>query len=41
MKDVAEDAFVEGGGLEFIDMMKDNQTVSFSVYNLTEKCNLC
>lgn len=36
MKDVAEDAFVEGGGLEFIDMMKDNQTVSFSVYNLTE-----
>lgn len=36
MKDVAADAFVEGGGLQFIEMMKDNQTVRFSVYNLTE-----
>lgn len=36
MKDVAEDAFVAGGDIEFIEMMKDNQTLSFSVYNLTE-----
>lgn len=36
MKDVAEDAFIEGGGLEVIEMMKDNQTVRLSVYNLTE-----
>ena len=36
MKDVAEDAFVEGGGVEFIEMMKENQTVRFSVHNLTE-----
>lgn len=36
MKDVAEDAFLEGGGLEFIEMMKENQTARFSVYNLTE-----
>lgn len=36
MKDVAEGAFLEGGGLEFIEMMKENQTVRFSVYNLTE-----
>lgn len=36
MKDVPEDAFVEGGGLQFIEMMKENQTVRFSVYNLTE-----
>lgn len=36
IQDVEEGAFAEGGGLEFIDMMKDNQTVHFSVYNLTE-----
>lgn len=36
MKDVAEDAYLEGGGLEFVEMMKENQTVRFSVYNLTE-----
>lgn len=36
MKDVAEDAFIEGGGLEVIEMMKDNQTVRLSVHNLTE-----
>ena len=36
MKDIAEDAFLEGGGLEFIEMMKENQTARFSVYNLTE-----
>lgn len=36
MKDVAEDAFLEGGDLEFIEMMKENQTARFSVYNLTE-----
>lgn len=36
MKDVAEDAFLEGGGLEFIEMMKENQTARFSVYNFTE-----
>ncbi len=36
MVDVEEDAFVEGSGLAFIDMMKENQSVRFSVYNLTE-----
>lgn len=36
MKDVAADAYLEGGGLEFIEMMKENQTVRFSIYNLTE-----
>lgn len=36
LKDVEEGAFAEGGGLEFIEMMKENQTVRFSVYNLTE-----
>lgn len=36
MVDVEEDAFVEGGGLAFFDMMKENQNVRFSVYNLTE-----
>lgn len=28
--------FVEGDGLAFVDMMKDNQTVRFTVYNLTQ-----
>lgn len=36
MLDVEEGAFAEGGGLVFIDMMKENQTMRFSVYNLTE-----
>ena len=36
IQDVEEGAFAEGGGLEFIDMMKENQSVSFSVYNFTE-----
>lgn len=36
IQDMGEDAFAEGGGLEFIDMMKDNQTVRFSVYNFTK-----
>ncbi|MDO5361864.1 MAG: hypothetical protein Q4F03_04355 [Eubacteriales bacterium] len=36
LKDVEEGAFAEGGGLEFIEMMKENQTVRFGVYNLTE-----
>lgn len=35
-QDAEEGAYVEGGGLEFIDMMKENQTVRFSVYNFTE-----
>ncbi len=34
--DVSEDAYVEGRGIEFIEMMKENQTVRFSIYNLTE-----
>ena len=36
IQDVGEDAYAAGGGLEFIDMMKDNQSVRFSVYNFTE-----
>lgn len=36
IQDAEEGAYVEGGGLEFIDMMKENQTVRFSVYNFTE-----
>lgn len=36
MKDVGEEDFVEGSGLAFIDMMKENQTIHFSVYNMTE-----
>lgn len=36
IQNAEEGAFAEGGGLEFIDMMKENQTVRFSVYNLTE-----
>lgn len=35
MQDVPEDAYVAGGSLEFIDMMKNNQSVHFSVYNYT------
>lgn len=35
IQDAAEDAYVEGGGLEFIDMMKNNQSVRFSIYNKT------
>ena len=36
LSDVADDAFVAGGDVEFIDMMKNNQSVHFSIYNLTE-----
>lgn len=36
LKDVAEDAFVEGDGIDFIEMMRDNQTIRLTVYNLTE-----
>ena len=36
IQDAEEGAYAEGGGLEFIDMMKENQTVRFSVYNFTE-----
>ena len=36
IQDAEEGAYVEGGGLEFINMMKENQTVRFSVYNFTE-----
>lgn len=33
----AEDTpYVEGGGIAFIDMMKNNQSIHFSVYNETE-----
>lgn len=35
IQDASEDDYVEGGGLEFIDMMKNNQNVSFSIYNKT------
>lgn len=34
--DVADDDFVAGGSIGFIDMMKNNQKVNFSVYNFTE-----
>ena len=33
---VEDGAFVAGGDVEFIDMMKNNQSVHFSIYNLTE-----
>ena len=36
MKDVSEDAYVAGRDIDFIDMMKENQTVHFSVYNKTQ-----
>ena len=36
IQDAEEGAYVEGGGLEFINMMKENQTVQFSIYNFTE-----
>lgn len=36
MKDVAEDAYVAGRDIAFIEMMKDNQTVRFSIYNHTQ-----
>lgn len=36
MVDVEEGAYAAGGGLEFIKMMKDNQSINFNVYNLTE-----
>lgn len=35
MKDVADEDYVSGGNIAFIDMSKDNQTVHFSVYNHT------
>lgn len=37
MVDVADDAYVSGGGtMETLDMMKNNQTVQFYVYNMTD-----
>lgn len=36
MQDVSDDAYVAGRDLEFIDIMRDNQTVHISVYNFTE-----
>ncbi|MDO4277142.1 MAG: hypothetical protein Q4D16_26065, partial [Eubacteriales bacterium] len=36
LQDVTEEDFVAGGSMGFIDMMKNNQKVRFSVYNLTE-----
>ena len=36
IQNAEEGAFAEGGGLEFIDMMKENQTVRFLFYFLTE-----
>lgn len=38
--DQEEGTYAAGDGLEFIDMMKDNQTVRFSVYNYTENAVL-
>lgn len=34
--DVTEEDFVAGGSIGFVDMMRNNQKVHFSVYNLTE-----
>lgn len=36
LQDVEDGAYVAGRDLEFIDMMKNNQSVSFSVYNFTQ-----
>ncbi|MGO5543751.1 hypothetical protein ACTQWG_14895 [Blautia sp. HCP3S3_H10_1] len=36
LQDVADDAYVAGRDLEFVDMMKNNQSVHFSVYNFTQ-----
>lgn len=36
MVDVSDEDFVAGRDIAFIEMMKDNQTVRFSIYNLTE-----
>lgn len=36
MLDVPEGAYVAGDDIEFIDMSKENQSVHFSIYNMTE-----
>lgn len=36
MVDVSDEDFVAGRDIEFIEMIKDNQRVRFSIYNLTE-----
>lgn len=35
MQDVEEGAYVSGGSMDFVDMMKNNQSVHFSIYNET------
>ena len=36
IQDAEDTPYVEGGGITFIDMMKNNQSIHFSVYNETE-----
>ena len=36
IQDAEDTPYVEGGGIAFIDMMKNNQSIHFSVYNETE-----
>ena len=36
LQDVEDGAYVAGRDLEFVDMMKNNQSVHFSVYNFTQ-----
>ena len=36
IQDAENTPYVEGGGIAFIDMMKNNQSIHFSVYNETE-----
>lgn len=39
IQDAEDTPYVEGGGIAFIDMMKNNQSIHFSVYNETENAN--
>ena len=36
LQNVEDGAYVAGRDLEFVDMMKNNQSVHFSVYNFTQ-----
>ena len=36
LQDVEDGAYVAGRDQEFVDMMKNNQSVHFSVYNFTQ-----
>ena len=39
LQNVEDGAYVAGRDLEFVDMMKNNQSVHFSVYNFYPGCN--